>query len=97
MNSRAFMHHNARLILHGDNFEGADRVEVAQAAVRNRADAAGAACKKAAESGLDQRGRIHAQFPALPTRFGFEDTETHAGLADCNAVGSNFFELVHQR
>ena len=93
----AFVQHHARLRLHGDHFERAHRVEVAQTAVRHRADAARAAAEKSADRGLHDRRGIAAQLPARFARLGFEHAEAHSRLADGDAVRLNLFDLVHAR
>ena len=77
----ALVQHHARLILHGDDFEGAHGVEVAQAAVSDGTDAARAPAKESADRGFDQRGGIHAQLPSLFARLGFERRQPQARLA----------------
>jgi hypothetical protein len=72
-------------------------IEVAQAAVGDRTDAAGAATEKAAYRRFGQRGWVHAQLPATFSRFGFEDREAEAGLAYGYAFRRDLFELVHSR
>jgi hypothetical protein len=48
----AFVFDHARLGLHGDDLDGAHGLEVAQAAVGDGANAAGAAAEEAADRGL---------------------------------------------
>ena len=90
------MQHYARLLLHGDNLEGTNRVKIPQAAVRNGANAARTSSEKAANGGLDQRGRIHSQFPAFFARFRFELAQAQAWLANRDTIWRNLFELVHE-
>ncbi len=52
MDCIAFVFDHARLGLHGDDLDGAHGLEVAQAAVGDGANAAGAAAEEAADRGL---------------------------------------------
>ena len=64
MNRFALVMNDARFGLHGDNFEGADRLKIAKASVCDRADSSRAAATKSANRSLDDRRGIAAQFPS---------------------------------
>jgi hypothetical protein len=68
----ALVEDDARLWFHGDDLEGADGIEVAEAAVGYGADATGAASEETSERGFGYGGGIAAEFPAAFAGVGFE-------------------------
>ena len=82
MDGVAFVLDDARLGFHGDDLDGADGLEVAQAAVGDGADASRATAEEAADGGFGDGGGIAAELPAELAGGGFEGAELDAGLAD---------------
>ena len=71
--------------------------KVAQTAVGDGADAAGAAAEKSADRGLDHGRGIAAQLPAWLARFAFEHAEAQAGLANGDAIGGDLLRCLSMR
>jgi hypothetical protein len=92
----AFVKEDTRLGFHGGDFDSANGGEVAEAAVGDGADAAGAAAEEAPEGSFDDGGGIAAELPALPAGLGFERAEADAGFADGDAVGRDVFDPVEE-
>ena len=91
----ALVQDDARLGLHGDDFDRADGLEIAQPAVRDRADTAGASAEEAADAGFYDGAGIAAQLPPSGSGGVFEHTETRAWAADGNPVRSDLFDSVY--
>jgi hypothetical protein len=91
----ALVFDDAGLSFHGDDFDGADGAKITQAAMGNRADAAGTAAEEAADRGLDDSGGVTAELPAELAGGGFYCAEFHARLTDRDAVCGDGLDAVH--
>ena len=91
----AFMQEDLRLGFHGDDFNSADGVVVAECAVGDGADAAGASAEEAADGGFNDGGGITSKLPALLASGGFECAEFQAGFADGDAFGGDLLKAIH--
>lgn len=97
VNRLALVEDHARLGLHGHYFEGAHRIEVAQATVRHRADSSRSPAQKPADRRLDDRRWIAAEFPAHLARLRLQHAQSHARLADRDSIRTDRFDPVHPR
>ncbi len=91
----AFVEDDAGFGFHGDDFDGADGFEVAQAAVGDGADAAGASAEEAADGRFDDGAGVAAKLQALFACGSFERAEADVWLADGDAFGSDGFDAIH--
>ncbi len=62
--------------------------------MRHRADASRTAAQEASHRGLHHGGGIATKLPSCLAGFGFEHAQTHARLANRNAIGGYGFNLV---